>query len=182
MPGKLVGATRVNGPPVRPTTGEAGDLVAISGEKGTISLMTMDGLFVQTLGGDERTTPLWRMPEHRRGMLIDGVSFGAEHFHPTITQLDDGTIEMVVGHEQSSIVRLEGLESVRRRDFGTLRINQELVRDRPETSIERVRKQTRETLTVANRRQGPAVDGRFDDWTGPPTRNGPTSVGTRGPP
>ena len=54
LPGKLLGATRFNGPPVRPRSGEAGDIIAISGEKGAIYLVTMDGLFVQSLGGDER--------------------------------------------------------------------------------------------------------------------------------
>ncbi len=124
----------------------------------------MDGLFVQTLGGDERNTPLWRMPECRRGMLIDGVSFSAEHFHPTITQVGDGSIYMVVGHEQSSIVKLEGLETVRRRDFGSVEIRKELIAGRPEISVERARKQARETLEVASQAHGPVVDGRLDDW------------------
>ena len=35
-----------------PEVGEAGGLVAISGEKGAIFLLTMDGLILQTLGGD----------------------------------------------------------------------------------------------------------------------------------
>jgi hypothetical protein len=85
-PDHLVQATRPNGPPVRPVVGEAGDLVAYSGEKGAIFLVTLDGLLLQTLGGDERTLPTWRMPEARRGMAIEGVTFSAEHFHPTITQ------------------------------------------------------------------------------------------------
>jgi hypothetical protein len=162
--GKLHGATRVNGPPVRPAAGEAGDLVAISGEKGAIYLMSMHGLFVQTLGGDERDTPLWRMSERRRGMRIDGVSFSAEHFHPTITQVGDGSIYMVVGHEHSSIVKLEGLESVRRRQFGSIEIRAEWIDGRPETIIERARKQARDTLAVAILNRAPVVDGRLDDW------------------
>jgi Protein of unknown function (DUF4038)/Putative collagen-binding domain of a collagenase len=164
LAGKLLGATRVNGPPVRPSAGEAGELVAISGEKGVIYLMTMDGMFIQTLGGDERTTPLWRMPVWRRGMRIDGVSFSAEHFHPTITQVGEGNTYMVVGHEQSSIVELEGLESIRRREFGSVEVSGETIAGRPETSVERARKQARETLEVARLAHGPQVDGRLDDW------------------
>jgi hypothetical protein len=164
VPGKLLGATRVNGPPVRPSVGEAGDLVAISGEKGAIYLMTMDGLFVQTLGGDERNTPRWRMPKGRRGARIDGVSFSAEHFHPTITQVGDGSIYMVVGHEQSSIVKLEGLASVRRRDFVRVEIPEDWTARRPLTRIERARKQSREVLSVGRLEHGPQVDGRLDEW------------------
>jgi hypothetical protein len=162
--GKLLGATRVNGPPVRPPAGQAGDIVAISGEKGTIYLMTMDGLFVQTLGGDERTTPLWRMPVRHRGMAIDGVSYSVEHFHPTITQAADASIYMVVGHEQSSVVRLEGLDTVRRHEFGTVEVSAKSAAGRPETKVERARTQARDTLAVAILVHGPHVDGRFDDW------------------
>ncbi len=160
----LVQATRPNGPPVRPTVGEAGDLVAYSGEKGAIFLLTLDGLFVQTVGGDERMVPTWRMPENRRGMAIDGVTFSAEHFHPTITQVDGGEIYMVVGHEHSSIVRLEGFETVRRLELGSLAVDEGSLRGLPETLVERAREQGRNTLTVAIRQRAPEVDGRLDDW------------------
>jgi hypothetical protein len=160
----LVQATRPNGLPVRPVVGEAGDLVAYSGEKGAIFLLTLDGLFVQTLGGDERTLPNWRMPEKRRGMIIEGVTFSAEHFHPTITQVDGGEIYMVVGHEHSSIVRLEGFETVRRLDLGGLAIDEGSLRDLPEALVARAREQGRDTLTVTLRQQAPEIDGRFDEW------------------
>lgn len=163
-PGLLLGATRFNGPPVRPRAGEAGDLVAISGEKGTIYLLTMDGLFLQTLGGDERNAPLWRMPEWRRGMLVDGVSFSAEHFHTTITQLQEGPIYVVAGHEHSSLLKVEGLESVHRREFAALDVSADALRGLPETRVERARKQTRDRLDVAIVDRAPAVDGRLDDW------------------
>jgi sugar lactone lactonase YvrE len=166
---RLVQATRPNGPPVRPGVGEAGDLVAYSGEKGAIFLLTLDGLFVQTLGGDERTLPTWRMPEKRRGMTIEGVTFGAEQFHPTITQVDGGEIYMVVGHEHSSIVRLEGFETVRRLDVGPLVVDEGSLRDLPETLVERAREQGRDTLAVIIRDGAPEVDGRLHDW--PPETN-----------
>jgi hypothetical protein len=160
----LIQATRPNGPPVRPVVGEAGDVVAYSGEKGAIFLLTLDGLFLQTLGGDERSVPTWRMPEKRRAMAIEGVTFGAEHFHPTITQVDSGEVYMVVGHEHSSIVRLEGFETVRRLDLGGLAIDEGSLRDLPEALIDRAREQGRNTLSVAIRQRPPEVDGRLDDW------------------
>jgi hypothetical protein len=160
----LIQATRPNGPPVRPVVGEAGDVIAYSGEKGAIFLLTLDGLFVQTLGGDERALPGWRMPEQRRGMAIEGVTFGAEHFHPTITQVDGGEIYMVVGHEHSSIVRLEGFESVRRLDLGDLAVDEGSLRDLSGTLVERAREQGRDTLAVTIRQRAPEVDGRLHDW------------------
>ena len=163
-PDHLVQATRPVGPPVRPAGGEAGDLVAYSGEKGAIFLLTLDGLFVQTLGGDMRSTPLWRMPEARRGMPIEGVSFEDEHFHPTITQVAGGDIFMVVGKEHSSIVRLDGLEAVRRLDLGGLAVDEGSLGGLPERLVERARGQGRDTLAVAIRERAPVVDGRLDDW------------------
>ena len=160
----LVQATRPNGPPVRPVVGEAGDLVAYSGEKGAIFLLTLDGLFLQTLGGDERSLPNWRMPEVLRGMAIEGVTFSAEQFHPSITQTDDGEVYMVVGHEHASVVHLDGLQAVRRLDVGTLEVDANSLRAIPETLVERARQQGRETLTAVLAEQPPAVDGRLDDW------------------
>src|SRR5262249_47582728 len=140
------------------------DFVAYSGEKGAIFLLTLDGLFVQTLGGDERTLPNWRVPEKRRGMIIEGVTFAAEHFHPTITQVDGGEIYMVVGHEHSSIVRLEGFETVRRLDLGGLAVDEGSLRHLPETLVERAREQGRDTLTVTIQQRAPEIDGRLHDW------------------
>ncbi len=160
----LIQATRPNGPPVRPVVGEAGDLVAYSGEKGAIFLLTLDGLFVQTLGGDNRFTPLWRMPEARRGLPIEGVSFEDEQFHPTITQVEGGEIYMVVGKEHSSIVKLEGFESVRRLDLGDIAVNEGALRGLPETLVERARQQGRDTLAVTILERAPDVDGRLGDW------------------
>jgi len=163
-PDHLVQATRPNGPPVRPVEGEAGDLVAYSGEKGAIFLLTLDGLLVQTLGGDGRFTPLWRMPEASRAMPIEGVSFEDEHFHPTITQVAGGDVYMVVGKEHSSIVKLEGFGAVRRLDLGSLAVVEDSLRGLPERLVERARDQGRDTLAVTIRDRAPVVDGRLDDW------------------
>jgi hypothetical protein len=163
-PGLMVAPTRLLGPPVQPRVGQASAFVAISGEMGTVFLMTMDGLFLQTLGGDSRFTPLWRMPEHERGMLIEGVTFAQEHFHPTITQTADGTIYMVCGHEHSSIVRLDGLESVQRRDFGTVQATEQTLAGLPTEQTEAQPEQGRPTLTVTLRDQGVRVDGDLADW------------------
>ena len=107
-PGELAEPNRILGLPVTPRTGEAGTLVAFNGEKGSIFLVTMDGLFLNALGGDI-AIHLLRMPTLRRGMPLDDISFEDEHFHPTITQLEsNGEIYFVVGKEHSSIAPLRG--------------------------------------------------------------------------
>ena len=176
----LVQATRPNGPPVRPIVGEAGDMVAYSGEKGAIFLLTLDGLFLQTLGGDMRSTPPWRISEARQGMLIEGISFEDEQFHPSITQSEDGEIYMVVGKEHSSLVRLEGLQAVRRIEVGTVDIDANSLQAIPETLVERARQQGRETLTVEVAERPRLMDGRLE--TGRRKPPGWTSAVRRRPP
>jgi hypothetical protein len=163
-PGRMVAPTRPLGLPVKPVAGQAGDLIAISGEKGTIYLLTMDGLFLQTLGGDMRTTPLWRMKAHLRGMRIEEVSFEDEHFHPTISQEADGNIYLVAGKEHSSILRLEGFETVQRKGFGTLTVTGQTLASLPETLTETQAETGRPALIVARRDQGLIVDGDLKDW------------------
>lgn len=164
VPGLLVQPARILGLPVKPKEGEADDLFALYGEKGAIFLLTMDGLFLQTLGGDQRHYPPWRIDACRRGMTLDGLSFCDEQFHPTINQTADGSIYLVVGHEHSSIAKLEGLETVRRRDFGMVEATEKLLAALPQTRLEKARKTERNTLTVALRQRGPRVDGKLDDW------------------
>lgn len=164
--GSLVQPTRIVGPPVDPPKGESGNIFALSGEKGTIFLLTLDGLFVQTLGGDMRETPLWRMNEARRGMIVDGVGFEDEHFHPTITQTrDDNSIYLVVGKEHSSVVKLEGLESVKRYDWGSVAIDLESAAARRPTLIaEKARKTDRNVIKIPIRSDAPKIDGDLGDW------------------
>jgi hypothetical protein len=167
IPGQLTEPTRLMGLPVTPHEGEAGPLFAFNSDKGGIYLLTMDGLYLQTLGGDARYTPLWRVPasETRRGMRVEGLSYGEEQFHPTIIQVEHGgAIYLVVGHEHSSIVRLEGLETVRRLRVGNTTVIPEQLALLPETRTEPARKTGRATLEVPLRTQEMPMDGR--DWTG----------------
>ena len=136
-----VGATAAS---IKPTVGEAGDLIALSSNKGSITLITSDGLNIQTLGADMRTASLWRMPEYKRGMTISGVSFEDEHFWPSIDQTADGKIYLVAGKEHSSILRLDGFETVKRITLPDITVTQTALADSPPTSTERVRRQDRQ--------------------------------------
>lgn len=169
VPGQLTEPTRLMGLPMTPRAGEAGPLFAMNSDKGGMYLLTMDGLFLQTLGGDARYTPMWRVSasETRRGMQVEDFSYGEEQFHPTMIQTEkDGTFYLVIGHEHSSIVRLDGLETVRRFSAGTVTITPERLTGLADTRVEQARKTGRATLLVQHRAQGPRVDGKLDDWAG----------------
>jgi hypothetical protein len=110
-PGQLIGTTRLLGTTITPRGAEAVELWAINGNKGNVYLFTTDGLFVATLFRDCRAQS-WQMPVAERGMRLNEVSLGEESFWPSITQTRAGDVYMVV--DWPSIVRVEGLETIRR--------------------------------------------------------------------
>ena len=160
--------TRLLGPPNTAASGEAGSWFAVNGERGNIFLLTGDGLFLQTLGGDMRNTPLLRYPTATRGMVVDSpqnhVSFEDEHFHPTITQTKDGEIYLVAGKEHSSIFRVKGFENVRRREFGKLELSGAAIASLPEKRGTKARKQGRSNAWLNLLTESPVVDGNLSDW------------------
>ena len=111
-PGELIGTTRLLGDTITPHGSDAGEIFAVNGNKGTVYLLTTDGLFVATLFRDSRTA-FWNMPVARPGMSLNDISLGEEDFWPTITQVADGRIFLQAGF-QSSLVEVQGLEAIRR--------------------------------------------------------------------
>jgi hypothetical protein len=167
-PGQIVGATRLLGNPVAPKGGEAGPVWAVNGNFGNVYLLTVDGLFVATLGRDQRTGQLWRFPESRRGMDVSDVSFHTEHFWPTMVQSSDGGIYLVAGKGHSSILRLEGLDGVRRLPERSLDITPAILQQcsvyRTQREARRLARRGRKTLRVVIRSKAPTVDGSLADW------------------
>ena len=166
-PGELIGTTRLLGHPVRPASGDAGELWAVNGNAGVIYLLTTDGLFVGTLGRDRFQGKPWPA-EATRGMDLSEVWFNDEHFWPTINQGADGKVHLLIGKNHSSIVRVDGLESVRRLPPTALEISAEQLTAAEAWRIadEQRRQQGRgrQTLTVTLRDSAPAVDGDLSEW------------------
>lgn len=150
-------------------SGEAGYWYAVNGEKGNIFLMTSDGLFLQTLGGDMRNTPLLRYPMADRGMVVDAPgqhrSFEDEHYNPSITQTNAGETYLVAGKEHSSIFRLDGFASVKRREFGQLALDTASLASLPEVKVIAARKQASNTLHVEVGGPEPVVDGKVAEYS-----------------
>src|SRR5262249_47040582 len=73
---------------------------------------------------------------------------------------------LVAGFDHSSLLTLEGLESVRRIDFGPVVLDEATARALPERWAERPRREGRQTLDVAIDWPGAkvSIDGRLDDW------------------
>jgi hypothetical protein len=124
----------------------------------------MDGLFIQTLGGDARLLPPIAERRPRRDWLVKDFTFRQEHFHPTINQTAGGHIYLVAGFDDASLLRLDGWDQVRRRDFGRLTLRDNDLAAIPPTSVQPPRKQGRPTETVAIRARGPKLSGDLADW------------------
>jgi DNA-binding beta-propeller fold protein YncE len=162
-PGLVIATTRLIGQPVT-VAGET--LWAVNSDKGTIYLFTPDGLFVATL-----FTALgshWTMPQASRGMLLNGITHHGEDFWPTLNQTADGRVYLVVGQTHSSLVRVDGLDTLRRLPETKLTVTPAMLQACREyfvqRDLQRVKTEGRDTLPVALRKEAPAVDGKLDDW------------------
>jgi len=165
-PGTIIMARRFIGVPFASKQGEAGEIFGINGEKGSMYLMTADGLFIQDVGGDTRIAPHMavKYPAAKRGMVIEGVSFYDEHYCPSLQQTKEGDVILIAGKEYSAVHRVDGLGSVKRRDFATVTLDAARLAALPETIILPSRAKGQLTLAVAVGGDAPKVDGDLAEW------------------
>ena len=129
-------------------------------------LMTSDGLFIQDVGGDMRVMPTigQKYPQAKRGMVVEGVSFMDEHYGPRLAQTKDGEVILLAGKEFSAIFRVDGLTTVKRREFATLNLDVARLAGLPPTQILPARSKGRLSLPVAVGGEAPMVDGDLKEW------------------
>ncbi len=168
-PGQIIGTTRLLGDFVTPKNSDAGPLWCVNGNQGNMYLFTADGLFVAELFKDVRRGPLWAMPAAQRGMSLNGLTLHDENFWPSITQTKDGLIYLVDGG-RSSLVRVDGLETIRRLPETTVAVSAaDLAKARTyfvEAEAQRQQNRGRAVLTAALRDTAPVMDGLLEDWAG----------------
>jgi len=164
--GELIGTTHLLGGLMGNTGAEA--LWAVNSNHGMVYIFTIDGLFVTTLFEPMRTGKRWQMLAAERGMSLEGLSLSEENFWPSMTQMPGGEVYLVDGG-RSSIVKVDGLKSIRQLPVTTLNVTKDdldqchLFLARAETV--RQEGQGKKILHVALRSQPVVVDGKFDDWT-----------------
>jgi len=124
FPGQVIGSTRLMGGLFEVKGCEVGPLWAVNANMGNFYLFTRDGLFVATVFEDVRQGKLWKMPVATRGMPLQGISLRDENFWPTISSTSEGKVYAVDG-SYSSLVRLEGLDTIRRIDAFSVEVTAE---------------------------------------------------------
>ncbi len=165
--GEIIGVTRLLGGFIDPRDSDSGPLFAVNGNMGNMYLFTSDGLFVATLFHDARQGRSWAMPLAERNMRLNDLTLHDENFWPSITQTSDGKVYLVDG-ARTSLVRIDGLETIRRRPVSTLSLtDQELKSAQAWTLAHEAARQKEQgvhRLHIAIRSTPPVVDGKLDDW------------------
>ncbi len=166
-PGELIGTTRVLGLPISFKESDIGEIWGINANSGVMYLFSMDGVFISTL-----FTNGWIAnhggPEAKRGMNINDMDNGGEGFWPTITKTSDGNVYLQAISHTSSLVRVEGLDSIKRIPGKKIMVTPEMLKECVEISIwkqmEIISKTGRGNLNVKIMSVPPVVDGKLDDW------------------
>ena len=168
-PGELIGTTRLLGDFITPKHGDAGPVWAMNGNMGNVYLFTADGLFIATLFKDARLGRPWAMPIAHREMLLNDLTLHDENFWPSITQTADGQVYLVNGG-RTSLVRIDGLDSIRRLPGSTLQLSrkelQQAAAYQLQTELKRQQSLGPDKLIVSIRPNPPTVNGKLDDWRG----------------
>jgi len=164
-PGEVVGSTRLMGGLFSVKASDAGPFWANNGNMGAFYVFTADGLFVATVFKDIRTAPYWDMPVAQLGMSLDGLSLHDEDFWPTISQAADGKVYMVQG---TSLVRLDGFESVKRLPDSALTVSKDDLQKAQDYVIDleavHQKEQGRGILQVGLPASPPNMDASLQGW------------------
>ena len=167
-PGLIVGLTRLAGEPLRLADPDIGPVLAATANNGTINLITRDGLYVGMVGRDNRVGKrLHATPAAPRGLDLSDYTFGEEHFFLNMAQASDGKVYALT---YFGIVRVDGLDSVRRLPDATLALGTDLLAEASQylassNSAPRRSKRLR-PLDVMMNAPAPTLDGKLDDWAG----------------
>ncbi len=97
---------------------EVGHVVAMQGNKGQSFVWSEDGLFVSPLFKDSRDSPKGWGSQEEFGADWTNISLYDECFGGMMTRQDDGVVRYLFGRNGCHVVRVEGLESVKRFDAG----------------------------------------------------------------
>ncbi|MDB6070177.1 MAG: repeat containing protein, partial [Verrucomicrobiales bacterium] len=163
-PGMVVGHTRLAGGFI---DSKCGPLFCMNGNMGNLYLFSADGLFVATLFHDIRLRPQWASPAAIRNMDVTEVSLHDENFWPSITQTPDSKVFLVDG-SRTSLVRIDGMESLSRLPDQTLTVTAEdLEKARAWTARSEILRQKNQgsgVMAMPLRSQTPSVDGDLKDW------------------
>jgi hypothetical protein len=112
----------------------------------------------------------WSMKEHERGMVLEDITQGQEHFQGYFCRsLADGKYYAVAGHNHASVVEIVGLDRAKRY-HGQIKVDgQDIERSqRWDEQQEKASVYSRAPVVDCFRlEKAPQLDGKLDDWSAP---------------
>jgi hypothetical protein len=151
--------------------GGLGEFFVTLTNPGAWNLWTADGLLAGPIFRDLRDPKAqpWSMTAHQRGMILENVTAGEEHFQGWFCRTADDHYYVVAGHNHISILEVLGLDRCRRLG-GELALSAEEVRKAQQWDARREHEEVYQRAPVVDvyrLRKPPQLDGKLDDW-GPP--------------
>jgi hypothetical protein len=167
-PGEIIGTTKVIGTSFMVADGKE-ELFALNANSGQIYLFTIDGFFVTSLfkhGYFAKPNP----PHAERGMLMNDLTSDGEGFYQTITAANDGQVYVQAMNHTSSIVRVDGLNSIKRLKDRQVTVTKKQLAACLEwfskAEIARQLKEGKKEARIAIISNPPVIDGDLADWRG----------------
>jgi hypothetical protein len=166
-PGLLIGCLKIAG--IVEKCGDGTEVFMIRGNLGEDYYLTTDGLFVDIMSKDGRIPGIQRPEgEHElRAISFSAMSGRGEHFSGLISRQADGIVRLsgaIPADQACNLVRVEGLESIRRLPDFSLEITQaELVKadgDNTRRALAAAKPQAPFTIAVAHQDAKGGID-----WT-----------------
>jgi hypothetical protein len=156
--------------------GDLGEFFVINTNMGSWNLWTADGMLASWIFNDQRNPGLrnWNMPEHGRGMVMDDVTIGQEHFNAHFARTPDNRYYAVAGHNHISVVEVLGMDKFKRL-AGKLEVTPEAVNATATWEASRQKEQLYDRTPVIECykvRQAPRLDGDGVDFISPPVEFG----------
>jgi len=149
--------------------GDLGEFFVFNSNVGTWNIWTSDGLLAGRIFRDIRD-PLrqaWSMRDNSRGLRLEDVTPGQEHFQGYFCRTkEDNKYYVVAGHNHASVVEVVGMDKFKRLS-GEFTVAPEDVRTAVAWELEQQNKEVYERAKVIDcfRRKRPVkIDGSVDDW------------------
>ena len=152
--------------------GDLGEFVVTNANIGRWYIFASDGLLAGQLFRDIRDPQRvpWRMSHVERGMLLENISAGQEHFAGWFCRTrEDDRYYVVAGHNHASVVEVTGLDRFKRSN-GAFDVSAEDARKVRDWAARREQQAAYERAAVVDMyrmKTLPQIDGNVYDWEGP---------------
>jgi len=148
--------------------GDLGEFLVFNTNVGIFNIITADGMFAGQIFRDirDREARPWSRPDTARGMSLNEITPGQEHFNGYFCRTADNRYYAVAGHNHASVIEVVGMDKFKRFQgeiditAGQLAATQEWERERETRQV-----YARAPVVDCYRLQKPpTLDGQVNDW------------------